>query len=246
MKVLGIDTTAGVASVAITEGGKALSSFTLDSGNTHSVTLLPMIETSLKVLGLTTSDISLYAVSAGPGSFTGVRIGAATVKGLAFADDTPCVGVSSLEAMAENLRGLSGIICPVINARGGRVYTALFKPDGAKVPKRLTDDDTLPLEELCSLLSEFKDEDIYFVGDAYEIAKEKIQLDAVKETPLAIRAQNAVGVALLGERKFREATGEERERMTAENLSVIYLRQPQAEREREERLAAGRDLAKGV
>ena len=245
MKVLGIDTTAGVASVAITENGKALSSFTLDSGNTHSVTLLPMIETSLKVLNITTSDISLYAVSSGPGSFTGVRIGAATVKGLAFAADTPCVGVSSLEAMAENLRGVCGVICPVINARGGRVYTALFESDGENRIKRLTEDDTLPLEELGTLLSKFE-KNIYFVGDAYDIAKEKIQLGLVMETPLPLRSQNAVGVALLGERKFREATGEERESMTAENLSVIYLRQPQAEREREERLAAGRDLAKGL
>ncbi len=234
MKVLGIESSAGVASVAITAGGKILSEFTTDSGNTHSATLLPMIEASLKVVGMKISDVDLFALSAGPGSFTGVRIGAATVKGLALAKNIPCVGVSSLGAMAENLRSLTGIICPVINARSGRVYTALFETDGSSAPKRLTEDDVVTLDDLSSLLGEFNDKNVYFTGDAYDIAKEKI---AACETPLTLRRQNAVGVAALGERKFRMATGDEREAMTGEALSVIYLRKPQAEREREKRLA---------
>ena len=244
MKVLAIDTTAGIASVAITENGKVLSSFSLDSGNTHSKTLLPMITSSLKALSLTAKDIDLYAVSAGPGSFTGVRIGAATVKGLAFPYGTPCVGVSSLAAMAENLRELKGIICPVINARSSRVFTALFESDGSLPPKRLTEDDALSLDDLADALADFDGETVYFVGDAYDIAKESVDIGSVAETPAAIRKQNAVGVAALGERTYRMATGEERERMTAENLSVIYLRKPQAEREREERLAAEKQNSK--
>ena len=238
MKVLGIDTTAGVASVAVTENGKILSSFDLDSGNTHSKTLLPMISSSLKALSLAPSDVDLYTVSAGPGSFTGVRIGAATVKGLAFAKDTPCVGVSSLAAMAENLRSLKGIVCPVINARSSRVFTAIFECDGASPPRRLTEDDAISLDDLATSLADFEGEDIYYTGDAYDIAKEAIGISSVRETPLLLRKQNAAGVALLGERTFRQATGAERETMTAENLSVIYLRKPQAEREREERIAA--------
>ena len=245
MKVLGIDTTAGVASVAVTENGKILSSYYIDSGNTHSATLLPMIESSLKTLALKVSDIGLFALSSGPGSFTGVRIGAATVKGLAFADSTPCVGVSSLEAMAENLRSLEGIICPVINARSGRVYAALFSSDGQSAPRRLTSDDALPVEELREALLGFEGQNIYFVGDAYDIVKAATDLEGIKETPLAIRQQNAAGVAFLGERKYRMATGAEREEMSAENLSVIYLRKPQAEREREARLAAETNNGEG-
>ena len=235
MKVLGIDSTAGIASVAITDNGRILSEFTTDSGNTHSATLLPMIEASLKVVGMKISDVDLFALSAGPGSFTGVRIGAATVKGLALADNTPCVGVSSLEAMAENLRCLPGIVCPVINARSGRVYAALFGTDGKKPPKRLTEDDVMTVDELSTLIDNFGGAPVYFTGDAYDIVKEKID---APDTPLTLRRQNAVGVALLGERKYRMATGAEREEMTGEALSVIYLRKPQAEREREARLAA--------
>ncbi len=238
MKVLGIESTAGVASVAITDNGRTTALFTTDTGNTHSATLLPMIESSLKVAGIKVSDLDLISVSAGPGSFTGVRIGAATAKGLAFADNIPCVGVSSLAAMAENLRDLEGIVCPVINARSGRVYTALFKCEPGRAPRRLTDDDVLPTEELASLLEKYKGDAVYFTGDAYDVVKDAVPS---RDTPAAIRRQSAAGVAALGERTFREATGAERERMTAEALAVIYLRKPQAEREREERLAAQED-----
>ena len=102
MKVLAVDSSAGVAAVALTENGKVLADYTLNSGNTHSTTLLPMIESILSVLSLKVSDIALFVLSAGPGSFTGLRIGAATIKGLAFANNMPCIGVSTLEAMAEN------------------------------------------------------------------------------------------------------------------------------------------------
>lgn len=239
MKILGIDTTAGVASVAVVENGKILSSFTLDSGNTHSTTLLPMIEASLNALGLKISDVGLFSVAAGPGSFTGVRIGCATVKGLAFAEETPTVGVSSLEAMAENLSDLDGVICPVVNARRNRVYTALFEAKAGKI-KRLTEDCVAEAETLPEMLGKY-DSDVYFTGDAYDFAKKYAASDRVKETPSSLRRPLGEGVALLGERKFREATGAQREKMTPENLAVIYLGKTQAEREREERLAAEKD-----
>ena len=236
MKVLGIDTTAGVAAVAVTENGKILSSFTLDSGNTHSTTLLPMIEASLRALGMTNGDVDLYAVSSGPGSFTGVRIGVATVKGLAFASGTPCVGVSSLAAMAEGFADCDCLICPVINARRNQVYTALFRTEGGKV-RRLTEDDTVALDALDELISKY-DGDVYFVGDAYDLAQSAVSSERVKTTPIGARYQSGASAAFLGERLYREATGAGREAMTPEALSVIYLRKPQAEREREERLAA--------
>ena len=133
MKILALDSTAIVSTVAICEDEKLLAQFTINNGNTHSETLLPMIEASLKVLKLTTDDIDLFACSAGPGSFTGVRIGAATIKGLAFNRNKPCAPVSSLDALAHNLLYTNGIVCPVMNARRSQLYNALFLCDRKKL-----------------------------------------------------------------------------------------------------------------
>lgn len=127
MLILAMDSTAVAASVALLTDGAPLAAFHLDNGNTHSETLLPMVESVLRCTGKTVDDIDLFAVSAGPGSFTGVRIGVATVKGLAFGKGKPCVGVSTLEALAENLVPTGGLLCPVMNARRGQVYNALFR-----------------------------------------------------------------------------------------------------------------------
>ena len=130
MKILAFDTSATVATVALCDNERLLAEYTVNNGNTHSETLLPMIESLLGHFSMSVSDVDLFAVSVGPGSFTGVRIGAATLKGLAFASDKPCVGVSTLEAIAENLSVCKGLICPVMNARRAQVYTALFRSDG--------------------------------------------------------------------------------------------------------------------
>ena len=117
MKILALDSTAKVASVALCEDELLLGELTLNNGNTHSQTLLPMVEFLLNKFELAPSDIDLFAAAIGPGSFTGVRIGAATLKGLAFGKKTPCAGVSTLEALAYNLSDRDGLICPVMNAR---------------------------------------------------------------------------------------------------------------------------------
>ena len=127
MKILAFDSTAKVASVAVTEGDRALLSYSIDNGLTQSELLLPMAESALKALRLTFADVGAYAVTVGPGSFTGVRIGVSLVKGLAFAKDIPCVEVSTLLALAENLRGTDGIIVPVMDARRSQVYTAILR-----------------------------------------------------------------------------------------------------------------------
>ena len=147
MKILAIDSTAIVASVAICDDEKLAALYTVNNGNTHSETLLPMVESALAQSKLTVDDIGLFAVSAGPGSFTGVRIGAATIKGLAFGRDIPCVGVSTLEALAYNLKGSSGIICPVMNARRNQVYNALFRFEGEKLV-RLCPDRAIAVKDL--------------------------------------------------------------------------------------------------
>lgn len=240
MKVLGIDSTAKTGSASVCENGKILAEYSLDSGNTHSVTLLPMAESVLQMLGLSPDKVDLYALAAGPGSFTGVRIGAAMIKGLAFAENTPCIGVSSLAAMAEPYKGLSGIICPVINARRGQVYTALFRVNGdGTPPERLSGDDTLMIDDLCPILEEHSETAVYLTGDAAEdVATAPKERGNIKNAPMILTQRAGAGAALLGERLYHEASEEERRAFTAEALVPLYLKKPQAERAREERLAA--------
>lgn len=231
MKILSLDSTAIVSTVAITENEKLLAQFTINNGNTHSETLLPMIEASLKVLRLTVDDIDLFACSAGPGSFTGVRIGAATIKGLAFNKNKPCAPVSSLEALAHNLLYADGIVCPVMNARRGQLYNALFLCENGKLT-RLCEDRLISVYDLeDELTSKYKSRKIYLTGDGYDIARGAFTKINTEETPLPLQYQSAYSVALCA-----LATGERGLLVTDIELSPIYLRASQAERERLERL----------
>ena len=153
MKILAIDSTAIVASVAICDDERLAALYTVNNGNTHSETLLPMVESALSQSKLTVDDIGLFAVSAGPGSFTGVRIGVSTVKGLAFGSDIHCIGVSTIEALAYNLKGSDGILCPVMNARRNQVYNALFKFEGERLV-RLCPDRAIAVKDLGAELAE--------------------------------------------------------------------------------------------
>lgn len=233
MKILSLDTSATVASVAIAEDSTPLAQYTLNAKNTHSETLLPMIEASLKSLSLNPCDIDLFALSAGPGSFTGVRIGAATVKGLAFASSKPCVEVSTLEALAQNLVIVKGLICPVMNARRSQVYTALFRSDGNTLT-RLMPDSALSIEELDELLSQYG-EAVFLVGDGYDICKQGFNKTELSYVPEPMRLQSALSVAAIALKKYENG-----ESCTDSALSVNYLRPSQAERERAEREAASK------
>ena len=130
MKILAVDSSAIPASAAVWEDGRLLGEFYSNTRQTHSQTLLPMVENLLKCTQTALNEIDLFAVSAGPGSFTGVRIGVACVKGLAMPEDKPCAGVSTLEAIAWNLAHLRGTICAVMDARCQQVYNAVFEADG--------------------------------------------------------------------------------------------------------------------
>ena len=230
MKILSVDSSAVAASVAVTSNGRLLAEYTLNNGNTHSETLLPMIEAILKSLKLSVSDIDLFACSSGPGSFTGVRIGAATVKGLAFAQEKPCVGVSTLEAIAENAKLRAGLICPVMNARRSQVYTALFRSDGENIT-RLMPDSALAISDLDTILSEYGEE-VCFCGDGYDITLSLLKKTKPVHTPERLRHQSAFSVASVAAREYEKGNfGNDVE------LSVNYLRPSQAERERAERLA---------
>ena len=147
MKILALESSAVACSVCLTEDEELIAEAYENSGLTHSVTLLPMAEEMLKNCGVKLEDVDVVAVAAGPGSFTGLRIGVSAAKGLAWTLDKPCAKVSTLEAMAWNLVGFEGNLCPVMDARRSQVYNALFSSDGQTVA-RLTPDRAISLEEL--------------------------------------------------------------------------------------------------
>lgn len=234
MKILAIDTTAKTATAAITENERLIGLTVLNTPNTHSVTLLPMINGLLFGASLTLGDIDLLVCSSGPGSFTGVRIGAATVKGLAFADGKPCIGVSSLEALALGITEADGIICPVMDARRNQLYNALFTYENGKL-KRLTPDRVLTAAELAAELSGAP-VTVHLTGDGTAIAEKALQGMDVRLPHEVLRYHNAYGVALLGYKEYEAMTEDEKALCTASKLSPVYLRASQAERERLERL----------
>ncbi len=228
MKILALDSTAVVASVALCEDSALLGEYTLNNGNTHSQSLLPMVESLLRLFGIGINEIDLFAASAGPGSFTGVRIGASTLKGLAFDTQKPCVGVSTLEALAENLRGFDGLICPVMNARRKQVYTALFRAENGSLT-RLSEDMAIAISELDEILSGYG-EPVRLVGDGYAITRELSTYPQLLETPERLRHQSAYSVAQVAYRAFRRG-----ESTSDADMAPTYLRPSQAERERLEK-----------
>lgn len=230
MKILAFDSSAIVASVALCEDETVLGELTLNNGNTHSETLLPSAELLLSRLSLTVDDVDLFAVSRGPGSFTGVRIGVATVKGLAFGTDKPCIGVSTLEALAFNLLVCDGLICPVMNARRGQVYTALFRAENGTLT-RLMPDSAISIEELDALLTSY-DEPVRLVGDGYDVTRERLT-HRIIPVPHRLRNQSAYSVAQAAKNIYVTSQGEE---FTDLALTPGYLRLSQAERERAERM----------
>ena len=233
MKILAFDGTAKAASVAVADDNRVLSCYTVDNGLTQSELLLPMAEDMLRALKLSFADIELMATSVGPGSFTGVRIGVSLIKGLAFGRNIPCVGVSTLEALAENLNGLRGIILPCMDARRGQVYTATFTCDGNELT-RITEDRAISLKDLANELREYDGKSIYLCGDGYSVAKKALSDEGISlsETPELLILENAASVAKVAKRKYDKG-----EAISDEALSPIYLRMPQAERERLEREA---------
>lgn len=232
MKIFAIDTTVKTAAAALVEEGKLIAEYSLNT-DTHSTTLLTMISAVLEQSGNKVSDIDLFAVSAGPGSFTGVRIGVSTIKGLAFAEQIPCAGVSSLEAMAMNFTGIPGIIVPVINARNKMVYTALFSSDGIHVPERMTEDEQILIADLLDKLNGMSGP-FYFTGDAYEmLLTEKNKPNSTAVTPEKLRSPSGYGVAIAAERMWSKT--EDKAVFHESRLAPIYLRKSQAEREREEK-----------
>lgn len=228
MLILAFESSAKPASAALVKDGQLLSQYMQCSALTHSRTLLPMAEDMLKNAELRLNDVDLIAVAHGPGSFTGIRIGVATVKGLAWAAEKPCVGVSTLEAMAWHGLAVGGYICPVMDARRSQVYNSLFKIEHGR-PVRMTEDRPIALDELSKEVTALN-APVFLVGDGAALCFEYFTAHGVPcvMAPDNLRWQDAWGVAMAAADKTPG---------NADELLPVYLRLSQAERERQERLS---------
>lgn len=219
MRILSFESSAVSASVCLTDDEKVIAQSFQNCGLTHSRTLLPMAESMLAGCGHTLSDVDAFAIAAGPGSFTGLRIGVATVKGMAFATNKPCIGVSTLEAMAEGLLGINGNICCVMDARAGQVYQAFFTRNGEKL-SRLCDDRAIKLDELAEEIGESSQ---ILVGDGANLCYTKLisKCPNLQLAPEHLRYPSAYGVARTALPALLSGKG-----VCAQNLDAFYLRPP--------------------
>ena len=226
MTVLAVDTSAKAASVCLANEEKIIGEFFINTSLTHSQTLVPMIEQLCKNAGVPLSEVEAVAVNAGPGSFTGVRIGVAAAKGIAFEKELPCVPVSTLESIAYNFLGNDCAVCAVMDARCSQVYNAIFRVTGEKI-ERLCDDRAISLADLQNELGQMN-EKILLAGDGAEITFDFLEnspCDAIL-APINTRTQTAASVACAAFKQIREGNT-----LTPEELMPVYLRLPQAQRE---------------
>ena len=240
MRILAFESSAKAASVALMEDGTLVAESFVNNGKTHSATLMPMAQQLLRDCGVAAGDLDAVAVARGPGSFTGVRIGVAAAKGLAWAAEKPVCGVSTLEAMAFQLRQVRGIVCPVMDARRAQVYNALFSSDGETLT-RCAEDRAISLEDLKKELQK-TEIPIFLVGDGSRLCYNtlKAEVPNLILPPAHLEMQRASGVAMAALKAA--AAGE---RQTPEELVPNYLRLSQAERERLSRLSAENQKLKG-
>lgn len=236
MKILGIDTATMMGSIGLIDDEGVIAEYSLNISATHSERLMPAIDILLKDSGFSLNNIDGFSISIGPGSFTGLRIGLATVKGLAMGCNKPVAAVSTLEALAFNLSYAEYMVCPILDARKNEVYTAMFKSDGKGGMKRLVQDMAIDLQ---ILLREY-DEDIIFLGDAVDIYRERI-LDILKDrahfAPKSRNMPSGASVAELGLKGLRDGRAAD-----PANLAPFYIRRSEAEINLEKKNSALRGL----
>ncbi|MBR4342578.1 MAG: tRNA (adenosine(37)-N6)-threonylcarbamoyltransferase complex dimerization subunit type 1 TsaB [Lachnospiraceae bacterium] len=225
MNILAIESSGLTASAAVMTDGKLVSEFTVNNKKTHSQTLLPMIDEVMRSADLKPEDLSCIAISRGPGSFTGLRIGSATAKGLGLALNKPLIEVPTLKALAYNMFGnLESIICPIMDARRQEVYTAAYDSElNDLIPEK-----ACPLEELLRELEKF-DKRVIFVGDGVPVYSEFIRENFMGKyafAPETLLLQRAASVAAIGNKMYEEG-----KYISADAHTPVYLRKSQAERE---------------
>lgn len=231
MKILGIDTTGQTASAALVEDDKLIAEFTLNYKLTHSQTIMPMIAEIIERTETEKADIDYIACACGPGSFTGLRIGAATAKGLALSMGKPLVAVPTLDALAYNIFEAGKFICPIMDARRNQVYAAFYEWEDGKLV-RLTDYMAESIEHIIDLAEQFESE-VIFLGDGVPVHRERLEENPdFSFAPAYCNRQRAATVATLGQELAREDMAR-----PGDEFELIYLRKSQAEREREAQLA---------
>ena len=231
MMILGLDTSGPACSVALTRDGRLVQEIVMNTDLTHSETLMPAVERVMKGANAHVSDLDAIAVIAGPGSFTGVRIGVCAGRALAHAGNVPVCRINALEALAAGAPNAKGIVCPILDARRMQVYSAAFSVDEGGTPRRVLADDARKLTDFLSMLPE--DELLYFTGDGvavHENAIREILGDRACFAPVHMRILRASSACFLAEDRKEEW-------IRYDALSPIYLRAPQAERERNEKLS---------
>ncbi|NLK03501.1 MAG: tRNA (adenosine(37)-N6)-threonylcarbamoyltransferase complex dimerization subunit type 1 TsaB [Clostridiales bacterium] len=232
MRILALDSSGLVASVAIASEEALLAEYTINYKRTHSQTLLPMLDEIIRMADLDISDIDAIAVSAGPGSFTGLRIGSATAKGLGLALDKPIIPIPTVDGLAYNLYGTDKMVCPIMDARRDQVYTGLYEfiDDRLNV---ISPQKALSIDELVEEINQIGRETI-FLGDGVPIHRERIENKMKNDyefAPIHMNRQRAGAIAALGLQYYRLGQVE-----SADQHQPVYLRMSQAERERAEKL----------
>ena len=224
MLFLSMDTTGGVCSAALCEDDKVLCEAYLHDKLTHSQTLMPLIDTCFERAGKTVGDVDAFAVVVGPGSFTGVRIGICAAKGFAQVSQKPVIAIDTLELLAQNIAGFSGVVCPILDARRGQVYTAFFR-NGERICEDFADD-------IFAVLEKLPEEPVMFVGDGVPVLREKILsvLPHAQFAPPHLNYQRAGSAAGLISRKYNDG-----DLLSAETVLPNYLRDSQAERMKKEK-----------
>lgn len=231
MKILAIDTSTAAASSAIVENGSLLCEFTINDGKKHSEKLINIVNIALENSGIDINDIDAFACSIGPGSFTGLRLGAAAVKGFGQALNKPVIAVPTLDALAYNVFPYSGLICPILDAQRNMVYSSLYTTKDNELMK-LEDYRAIGIDELIDKLGKF-DERIAMLGDAMPIFGEKLKkaLPNVIESSPGTLYPRASSVALLAEKLYKEGKA-----LRYDELKLYYVRKSQAEVEYEKKL----------
>ncbi len=236
MKILAIDTAAETASAAVTDGGRVLGEYALSHKKTHSQKLMVLIERMMSDLELDMRDIDLFAAAQGPGSFTGLRIGIATIKALAHSVNKPVAGVSTLESLAYNLPFADGIILPVMDARNRHVFNAAYKWTGSGL-KTVIQPNVCGIDECAERI---KGENVIFVGDGVNVHEDLILSRGFKTAPVNARLNRASSAAAAALVKAGRG-----ETLRYTELTPVYLRLSQAEQELEKRMAREAAEAKG-